>query len=157
MKTIIIDSNNLLHKIPHLKALFLKDKEAAQLSLTESVKCNFGKGVKLIFVFDGFGKLKSRDVIFSEERTADEIIREKIENYSDHKKLKVVSSDNGISDLARVCGCETISSDEFWKEISRVKSATDGKNINQDYRYDKPEKPGRMSKKDLDEFRKYFT
>lgn len=157
MKTIIIDSNNLLYKIPHLKNLFNKDKESAQLSLIESVKGNAGKGVKLIFVFDGYGKFKNQDVIFSNNVTADELIRKRIENFSDPKKLKIISSDKGISDLAKVCGCETQRSEDFWKEVSGSKSETQGKNINQNYIYDKPDKPDRMSKKELDEFRKLFT
>ncbi|MBK8550732.1 MAG: NYN domain-containing protein [Ignavibacteria bacterium] len=157
MKTIIIDSNNLIHKVLYLKNLFMKDKESAQISLAETVKVRLSRNEKVIFVFDGFGKTERKDVIFSKELTADEIIRKKIENFSDHRKLKVVSSDTGITKLAKVCGCEVQSSESFWDEINKVRSETDGKNINQFYIYDKPEKPDRLSKKELEEFKKYFS
>ena len=157
MKTIIIDSNNLIHKIPHLKNLFKKDKEAAQMALVESIKIVSGKGDRMIFIFDGFGKSEKQDVIYSKEITADELIRSKIENFTDCRKLKIVSSDNGITNLARVCGCEIQRSEDFWKESGKARSVTSGKNINQNFKYDKPEKPEHMNRKDMDEFRKYFS
>lgn len=157
MKTIIIDSNNLLHKISHLKHLFEKDKDSAQSSLVESVRSRLNKSDRVIFVFDGFGKSNNKDVIYSNELTADELIRKRIENFWDHKKLKVVSSDNNINNLARICGCDTQRSEDFWKEINKTKSVTDEKNINQNYIYDKKEKPDRMNKKEIEEFRQYFT
>jgi len=159
MKTIIIDSNNVIHKDVQLKALFNKDKEAAQLALVEKVKGGLGRDMKAVFVFDGYGKSTNRTVEYSGSFTADEIIRRKIENFTDVKKLTIVSSDNGITGLARVCGCTVESSENFLSEISRKQSVTSGKNINQNYIYnnDKNEKPERMNKKDLEEFKKYFT
>ncbi len=157
MKTIIIDSNNLIHKIEYLKSLFAKDKESAQVSLVETIKARLNKNEKVVFVFDGFGKPGRSDVIFSNDKSADEIIRKKIENFNFHRKLKIVSSDRDITDFAKVCGCEVQSSEAFWDEINREKSVTEGKNINQYYIYDKPEKPDRLTKKELDEFRKYFS
>lgn len=157
MKTIIIDSNNLIHKIPVLKNLFLKDKEAAQLALIESVKARSGKNEKIIFVFDGFGKIKNPNAIYSNNTTADEVIRKRIENFSNFKQLKIVSSDNEILNLAKVCGCDFRKSEEFWDELNGKKSLYEGKNINQNYLYDKPEKPDRMNKKDIGEFKKYFS
>lgn len=157
MKTIIIDSNNLIHKIPHLKNLFTKDKEAAQLALIESVKANSNRNEKIIFVFDGFGKFSKSAVIFSKNISADEVIRKRIENFGDYKKLKVVSSDSGITNLAKVCGCEVQKSEDYWNKLNKSPSLFDGKNINQNYIYDKPEKPERVNKKDMEEFKKYFT
>ena len=155
--TIIIDSNNLIHKIPHLKMLFIKDKDSAMVSLVETVKSRMNKTDKLIFVFDGVSEIRKKDVIFSGNLSADDVIRTKIENFKDHKKLKVISSDNGITGLAKVCGCKVQRSEDFWAELNKSKSETSGKNINQYYIYDKPEKPDRMNKKELDEFKKYFA
>ncbi len=157
MKTIIIDGNNLIHKIIHLKKLFQKDKEAAQLSLIETVKSRVSKNDKVIFVFDGHGKINKTNVIFSNNITADEVIRKKIENSKDHRKLKIISSDNAIAGLAKVCGCEILKSEIFWEQTCENNSSTDGKNINQNYIYDKEEKPSGMNKKEVDEYRKYFT
>ncbi|MDQ3020798.1 MAG: NYN domain-containing protein [Bacteroidota bacterium] len=157
MKTLIIDSNNLIHKIPHLKNLFHRDKESAQVALMELVKSQSNNKEKLIFAFDGFGKITSSDVIFSKNISADELIRKRIENFKDYKKLKIVSSDNGITNLAKVCGCEVQKSEDYWNEINKKSSPFEGKNINQNYIYDKPEKPERMNKKEMEEFKKYFS
>ena len=157
MKTTIIDSNNLIHKVPHLKLLFIKDKEAAMVSLVETVKSRMNKTDKIIFVFDGVSDLRNKDVTFSNNLSADEVIRNKIENFKDHRKLKIISSDTGITGLAKVCGCEVQRSEDFWNKINKVKSISTGKNINQNYIYDKKEKPDRMNKKEIEEFRQYFT
>lgn len=157
MKMIIIDANNVIHKDVQLKALFNKDKEAAQLALIEKVKAGSKPVEKIIYVFDGHGRSSNSSVIYSGNKTADDIIRTRIENLSDVKKLVIVSSDNGITGLARVCGCTVKSSESFLNEISIKKSITSGKNINQNYIYDKTEKPERMNKKEIEEFKKYFT
>lgn len=157
MKTIIIDGNNLIHKINHLKNLFLKDKEAAQAALIETVKSHIPRTSKVIFVFDGFGKIKKSDVIFSSQITADEVIREQIENFKSKGQHKIVSSDQEIINFAKVCGCEIQKSEDFWNELNKKDSPTEGKNLNQNYIYDDLEKPGRMSKKEIDEFKKLFT
>jgi len=71
--------------------------------------------------------------------------------------LSVVSSDKYITRFAKVCGCSIQSSEEFWQRIDLKSSHTKGKNINQNFIYDKNEKPSGLSKKELEEFRKYFT
>ena len=96
---------------------------------------------------------KKSNVLFSEKDTADNIIRKKIEKFGDHKKLKVVSSDNEIISLAKVCGCIIQKSEEFWKGINSVKSPTEKDNINELY----IEKPNNISKKDMDFFKKQFS
>ncbi len=157
MKTIIIDGNNLIHKVPHLKNLFAKDKESAQVSLIETINTRLKRNEKAVFVFDGHGSVKKSSVTFSNDITADELIRKKIESFADHKKLKIISSDNNITGLAKMCGAEIQKSEDFWNEINKTNSVTAGKNINQNYIYDEKEKPGRSSKKEVDEFKKYFT
>jgi predicted RNA-binding protein with PIN domain len=154
LKTIIIDSNNLIHKVSEFKKLFNENPESAQLSLIESVKSKINKNYKLIFVFDGFGNIKRNNVFYSGKITADEVIRKYIEdNYRKHT-LMVVSSDAEIQRLAKICGCEIKKSEDFWKELNTFR--TKGKNINQ-LLYKEGEKPDRISKKELEEFKKYFT
>jgi predicted RNA-binding protein with PIN domain len=154
LKTIIIDSNNLIHKISEIKKLFLESSESAQLTLMESVKSKVNKNYKLIFVFDGFGNIRKNNVYYSGKISADEVIRKYIEDNYDKKTLTVVSSDAEIQRLAKVCGCEVKKSEDFWRELNP--SPTKGKNINQ-LLYKDGEKPERISKKELEEFKKYFT
>lgn len=157
MKTIIIDGNNLIHKVPYLKNIFLKDKETAQIALVESVKSRSSRNEKIIFIFDGFGKIEKPNAEFSNNFTADEIIRKRIEKFPNHKLLKIVSSDNEIIGFAKICGCEVSRSEVFWDELKENNPLYEGRNINQNYIYDKKEKPDRFSKKDLEEFKKFFT
>ena len=153
MRTIIIDANNLLYRV-------FKDKEVQseynndRLSLVESVKSRLGNRSKVIFVFDGHGDSNNSSIIFSDNKSADTVIRKFIEKFSNHKLLTVVSSDNEIKRFAKVCGCEVQSSEMFWQNIN---NPSKDKNINQLFLYDKDEKPSGMSRKDLNEFRKYFT
>ena len=154
MKTIIVDSNNLIHKISEIKKLFLESPESAQLTLVESVKSKVNKNYKLIFVFDGFGNIRKNNVYYSGKISADEVIRKYIEDNYDKKTLTVVSSDAEIQRLAKVCGCEVKKSEDFWRELNP--SPTKNKNINQ-LLYKDGEKPDRISKKELEEFKKYFT
>lgn len=157
MKTTVIDGNNLIHKIEKLKENFLKEKDNVQCLLADKVYSRIAKSEKFIFVFDGFGKTKRDNIIFSQNSTADEVIRKIIEDFKDHKKLKIVSSDNYITDFAKVCGCEVQNPEAFWSELIERNSPAAGKNINQNYIYDKLEKPERMSRKEMDEFKKYFS
>jgi len=155
--TILIDGNNLIHKIPHLKKLFLKDMESAQLALIETIKSQKSKVDKIMIIFDGSGKINKPEVIYSKEITADEVIRNKIENFTNSKLLKIVSSDHEIINFAKVCGCQVMRSEDFWKKLSSDKSPTEGKDINQNYIYEELEKPERLSKKEIDEFKRYFS
>ena len=154
MKTIVIDSNNLIHKVPEFKRLFSENPESAQLSLIDSVKSKANKNYKLIFIFDGFGNIRKNYVNYSGKKTADEVIRRYIEEYYEKKSLSVVTSDNEIQRLAKVCGCEVIKSEDFWNSIN--KENIKNKNINH-LLYKEGEKPDRISKKELEEFKKYFT
>ncbi|MDD5363594.1 MAG: NYN domain-containing protein [Ignavibacteria bacterium] len=150
MRVVIIDGNNLLHKTPGLKKMFSENPETAQFSLYESVKSKVGKHDKLILVFDGFSSLKSPHIVFSGKKTADEVIRKYIEDNYEKHAIAVVTSDNGILSIARMCGCEILKSEEF---VAAKKKNAD---INQLYIEDK-EKPDGMSRKDFDFFKNKFT
>lgn len=154
MNTIIIDSNNLIYKVTEFKRLFSENPESTQLTLIESVKSKVNKNYKIVFIFDGFGNIKRNNVEYSGKLSADDVIKKYIENNYSKKTLTVVSSDAEIIRLARVCGCEVKKSEDFWKELNP--SPTKGKNINQ-LLYKDGEKPDRISKKELEEYKKYFT
>lgn len=149
-KVTIIDGNNLLNKSP-----LVNSGSDDRITLYEAVTSRLSKNESVIFFFDGYGEIKKSNITYSNDKTADELIRIYIEKNYDKRKITVVSSDRGITDLAKVCGCTIKTSEEFWKEIDHV---TKGKNINQLYiPPEELEKPEHISKKDLDEFRKYFT
>lgn len=148
MKTIIIDGNNLMHK--------LYGNANNQLVLVHTVRSFVNKKDKIIFFFDGFGDINISNVIFSEKKKADDLMREFIEKFKNHRLLKVISSDREISGLAKVCGCEVQSSEDFRNEIN--KDASKAKSTKHNYTDDDgdKEKPTGMSRKSLEEFRKMF-
>ena len=154
MKSIVIDGNNLIYKVPGLKNKFRENKQAAVLSLIESIRTKI-KRIRVIFVFDGYGEQDINSVIFSGSLTADEVIRKFIEDNYEKNELTVVSSDKGITNLAKICGCEVKNSENFWNEINHASS---GKvKTGKDELNSEGEKPDRISKKDLNEFKKYFS
>jgi predicted RNA-binding protein with PIN domain len=153
MKTIIIDGNNLLHKIQSIKEMHSYDKQGAAFALRDFVRSRYQGKAKIVIVFDGHGKNEGQSVIYSGNVTADTVIREKIEQAKNSRELVIVSSDAGITDLAKVCGCEVIKSENFAKSLTgEVKSPAKGKDVNELF-----EKPDRSTKKEIEEFKKYFT
>lgn len=155
MKIILIDGNNVIHKSIQFKKIFMNDKIAARQSFVEKVKTHLGRGYKIEFYFDGHSEQSFSGIYFSEDKTADELIRKKIENSTDHRNITVVSSDNGITGLAKVCGCTVIKSEDFLKDIEDKDKVFSGKNINHVIEKDN-EKPNSVSRKELDFFRDKF-
>lgn len=149
-KFIIIDGNNLIHKIPELKNLFYKNPESAQLGLYEKIRSRMLREGKIILVFDGFGNEKS-DIIYSGKLTADEIIRRFIEDNHERNSISVVSSDNYILSLANACGCEVIKSESFFKK------GTKKTGMNKPEDKFRSEKPEYATKKEIEEFKKLFS
>jgi predicted RNA-binding protein with PIN domain len=155
IKTVVIDGNNLVHKAPPFKHTVNKSSNDVRLALAESVKSRLGNKIRTLFFFDGHGT-ETAGIKFSGNSSADDAIKKFIEKSKKPGELKIVSSDNDITGLARAYGCAVQSSEEFWSEIDKD-NITSGKNINQLFIYDDKEKPSGLSKKDLKEFRKYFT
>ncbi len=153
MKRIIIDGNNLLHKIPSLKAMHSSDKEGAALALREFVRSRYKGREKITFVFDGYGRNEGAGVIYSGKLTADDIIRQMITESRSGRDLIIVSSDAGITLLAKECSCTVIASERFAGDLSgKAAGPAKGKNVNEIM-----EKPDRSTRKELEEFKKLFT
>lgn len=118
IRTFIIDGNNLIGKIPELRKSKGDDSRAKLIFLLQNFFSN--KKVKCIVCFDGYptDKIKSRfELLFSLNRNADELIKQKIEKSVRNKNLIIVSSDLEIFSYARECGCTAIKSEEFYKNL----------------------------------------
>jgi len=151
-KYIVIDGNNLLHKISELRNLFYKNPESAQLSLLEKIKMKTGRDGKIVLVFDGYGK-ENNIITYSGKLTADEIIRRFIEDNHEKSSLTVVSSDAYITSLARACGCEVIKSENYLSAGKGDKPGAGKKEPG----INNSEKPEYTSKKYFEEFKKFFS
>ncbi len=79
--------------------------------------------------FDGFTNqpINSQKIkiIYSENKTADQNIKQQIENSKSPKNLIVVSSDNNIKEFARVCSAKTLASEDFAAEIQKEKNVNE--------------------------------
>jgi uncharacterized protein len=124
MREYVIDGNNVIHKIRSLSLIQKKDRQIARERLAFSIDRFFtGKNVKVFIFFDGFSStpiktLKAR-ILYSDNKSADSMIRSYIENSKNPKNIVAVSSDDEIRKLARASATTSISSEEFAGMISR--------------------------------------
>jgi hypothetical protein len=149
MKHYIIDGNNLIGKIVALAKLQKKDKQRVREQVAFLVQQYFqSKKVNVSLHLDGFPSqsinLYNGKIIYSHNKTADEKIKEQIEETKNRKNIVVVSSDNNVREFAKVCGCEILSSDKFGEMITQKKITGE-------------EKPGMDSQNDIEEFKRLFS
>lgn len=119
----IIDGNNVIGKISSLKILQSKDKQLSREKLALMMERFFSKrNAKVSLHFDGYPgkeiKILNIKIIYSENITADEMIKKEIEKSKNPKNLVVITSDSNLKDFARKCSCKIISSEEFSKQIN---------------------------------------
>jgi len=127
METIIIDSYNLMHKVTELRILLEQSQDACVDAMVSKLHSHyFGRGVKCILVFDGYGKNKHEhniEVKFSKTDVgpdyghADALIKHLVEKAKNPKLLKIVSSDKDITFFAKECGARIQTSESFWGEV----------------------------------------
>jgi predicted RNA-binding protein with PIN domain len=121
MKEYLIDGNNLIGKSRSLSEIQKKDKQASRERLINLIE-KFLKDKKIIITiyFDGYenSKIASKVKIkYSNNKSADEVIRKDISNAKNKTNLVVVSSDRDILNYAKVCSCTLISSEIFLSQL----------------------------------------
>lgn len=161
METIIIDAYNLMHKVTELRLLLAQSQDICVDTMVSKLSSHyFGKGIKCILVFDGFGKNKHEhniDVKFAKTGVgpdyghADALIKHLVDKSRNPKLLKIVSSDRDITFFAKECGSRIQTSESFWGEvkdrrIDRIEAIRESK-----------EKPEVVTKGEFDFLMKEFT
>ncbi|NUN07869.1 MAG: NYN domain-containing protein [Ignavibacteriaceae bacterium] len=114
----LIDGNNLLGKLSSRdKSYRAENPLSRELLLMKVISYFQNRKDEVTLFFDGYesdklraGKIK---IVYSNNRPADKLIRERIEQAKSRSNLVVVSSDNEIRNYARVCSCSVIKSEEF--------------------------------------------
>lgn len=149
MKTYLIDGNNLIGKIPEIMKLQKQDKQASRERLAFMIDRVFLNRKEKVFLhFDGFENIKIKlskvKIRYSDSGSADEKIKKQISDSKNRKSLVVVTSDNNLSEFARVCSCEVIKSEDFVKNMMQSRSDDDEKRIIDEM------------KNDIAEFKKLF-
>jgi predicted RNA-binding protein with PIN domain len=124
MKHYIIDGNNLIGKIKVIAGIQKKDKQGSRIKIAYKIDNYFAdRKAKVTLHFDGFVresiKMNNVKIVYSDNDTADEKIKKQIESSRNSKLLVVVTSDNNLTQFARVCSCKIISSEEFAKSLKR--------------------------------------
>ena len=127
MEIIVIDAYNLIHKVSELKILLQQSQDICVDTMVSKLHSHyFGRGIKCILVFDGYGKNKHEhniEVKFSKTDVgpdyghADALIKHIIEKSKNPKLLKVVSSDRDITFFAKQCGARIQTVESFWGEV----------------------------------------
>ena len=115
LKKYIIDGNNLIGKIPELKGI---EKQLLREKLSYMLERYFyNKKVNISLHFDGFANTQIRarglKITYSENRIADDNIRDEISHSKNPKLITLVSSDNALRDFAKKNSCTIVSSEEF--------------------------------------------
>jgi predicted RNA-binding protein with PIN domain len=131
----IIDGYNLIHAIPTLKKLLLRDAAQAREQLIEHVaRLTHRKKFRGTIVFDGakpaeeFAASRAPiHVVYAAPQTADDKIKSLIEHAPNRAWLVIISSDHEILNFARVCACTTHTSKYFANLLFETDSAGEEK------------------------------
>lgn len=149
----IIDGYNLIHAIPSLKKTLAHNGESARELLIHSVaQLTHKKKFRCTIVFDGVAPNNSVKqsvhapvhVIFSSPINADSKIKQMIEQSKNRSLLVIISSDREIMNFAKVCSCQTHTSNYFANLLSETNDTVTEKS-------DAP-----LSKSQIDEWLKIF-
>lgn len=119
VRKIFIDGNNLIPKISSARSKGKNLSRADLIVLLERIF--FSTKDSVVIFFDGFKNEEIRTnrikIIYSDKKKADELIRREIENNYKSQKIVVISSDHEIINLAKVCRCEIVRSEDFEKRF----------------------------------------
>jgi predicted RNA-binding protein with PIN domain len=128
----IIDGNNVIGKIPELFKLQRSDKQRSREQLVFLLQRYFqNKRINLTLHFDGYANsplpLSKGKIVYSENKTADSLIKENIERIKNRKNIILVTSDNELINFGRACGCTILSSKDFGMMITKGNSVDEEK------------------------------
>ena len=128
----IIDGNNVIGKVQELFKLQKSDKQRSREQLVYLLQRYFhNKKINLTLHFDGFANiplpLSKGKIIYSENKTADSLIKENIERIKNRKNIILVTSDNELKNFGKACGCTIVSSKDFGKVLTKGSSIDEEK------------------------------
>ncbi len=63
--------------------------------------------------------LSKGKIVYSENRSADSLIKENIERIKNRKNIILVTSDNELINFGKACGCTIISSKDFGTMLTK--------------------------------------
>ena len=128
----IIDGNNVIGKIPELFRLQKSDKQRSREQLVFLLQRYFSnKKINLTLHFDGYANsplsLSKGKIIYSENKSADSLIKENIERIKNRRNIILITSDNELKNFGKACGCTILSSKDFGMMITKGNSIDEEK------------------------------
>ncbi len=136
MQHFIVDGYNVIHQISSLKKLLAHDAERAREQLIDYIsRLTLKRKFRCTVVFDGEqpNTLPKQSVhapihvLYSFPQIADAKIKQMIEESKNRSLLVIISSDREILNFARVCACETHTSQYFVNLLFEENSAGEEK------------------------------
>ncbi|MCC6551080.1 MAG: NYN domain-containing protein [Ignavibacteriaceae bacterium] len=129
MKIYLIDGNNLMLKLRRTAALWKNSKQGSrELLVSILLESPQLRKAKVKIFFDGAenGRISSGTISlhYSGSKTADFFIRREIEQIKNPKLTSVISSDHEIMNLAKVCLCTVVTSEEFSRSLEKESEDT---------------------------------
>ena len=105
---------------------WLDDRKLSRIKLVKFIDQYFrDKKQKVSLHFDGHLTdaipSSSSKIIYSDNKTADSIIKNEIDRSTKPKTIAVISSDHSVQNYAKVNGCTIIKSEEFAKLLKSKK------------------------------------
>lgn len=113
----IIDGFNVIYKIPDLRDS--ADPRSELIAYIRKNRLTGSRNNRVIIVFDGKADMNLREqeftVLFSDDRTADDIIKGKVSRMKNKKQAMVVSDDMEIRTTVKSEGANILSVADFVK------------------------------------------
>jgi len=153
VRTFLIDGNNVIGKDKKLNELKSNPNNNTREIIGRRIeRFSLRSNNKVKLFFDGYENdkiiLSGLKIIYSNKKTADDLIRDEIDKSKNSKNLIVVTSDGPLSQYAKKNSCTTISSEEFIKNsLNSVSSHNNESAIEEE----------RISRINNDEFKNIFT
>lgn len=121
----LIDGNNLYYTIPKVC-----DSPVPRRALIDYIRISRLAGSSrnhVVIVFDGYESSEvfgenEYEILYGKDRSADDVIKDKVSRARNKKQIVVVSDDHSVVDFARAEGAQVLKTAEFLKQ-GRKKTA----------------------------------
>ncbi|MBN2484181.1 MAG: NYN domain-containing protein [Candidatus Omnitrophica bacterium] len=126
----LIDGYNVIHKSDEIKKSASPRQEFVYYIKRKNLTGSRNNKVTIVFDggphYDEFLQEKEFSIVFSMERSADDVIKEKIARAKNKKQIVVVSDDREILQCARTAGARIVRAGEFLTEKQKRIEKEDG-------------------------------
>ncbi|MBF0523004.1 MAG: NYN domain-containing protein [Candidatus Omnitrophica bacterium] len=129
----LLDGYNIIHKMPFAESDSLEDQRNRLMRLLEVQRPQGSVKNRVTVVFDGQagffspGTSFSSEMIFSSQNSADDKIKEIVEDSSNKKNIVVVTDDRDIRVYVRSLGARVMTVAEFLPKTQTVRQASKAK------------------------------